>query len=110
MREFDTVKTRYQQLPIDLELLAERQVTDLPGHTVTITDISDIDLAGHEGTRLGQNKVYMYTILMKGYWLGYQCQPGCTFNMFKKTNMELSVTREYIVYIIFLLLFYFPFA
>ena len=67
MREFDTVKTRYQQLPIDLELLAERQVTDLPGHTVTITDISDIDLAGHEGTRLGQNKVYMYTILMKSY-------------------------------------------
>ncbi|XP_052781415.1 nucleolar protein 12-like [Mya arenaria] len=57
MKEFETVKTRYQQLPTDLELIAERQVTELPNHTVTITDISDIDLAGHAGTRLGLNQV-----------------------------------------------------
>ncbi|CAG2251453.1 unnamed protein product [Mytilus edulis] len=32
------------------------EVIDLPEHTVTITDISDIDFAGHDGLRLGQNK------------------------------------------------------
>ncbi|XP_061196428.1 nucleolar protein 12-like [Saccostrea echinata] len=34
----------------------ETSVVDLPAHTVTLTDISEIDLAGHSGLRLGVNK------------------------------------------------------
>ncbi|KAH3867777.1 nucleolar protein 12-like isoform X2 [Dreissena polymorpha] len=55
-KEFEQVKTRYQQPAIDLEELVDKHVTELPEHTVTVTDISEIDLAGHAGTRLGQNK------------------------------------------------------
>lgn len=44
-------------MPTDLEQIVSKQVTELPEHTVTITDISEIDLAGHAGTRLGLNKV-----------------------------------------------------
>ncbi|KAL4240360.1 Nucleolar protein 12 [Mactra antiquata] len=44
-----------QPMPLDLEKIASQEVTELPEHTVTITDISDIDLAGHGGTRLGLN-------------------------------------------------------
>ena len=35
----------------------ETSVVDLPSHTVTVSDISEIDLAGHSGLRLGINKV-----------------------------------------------------
>ncbi|XP_062616329.1 nucleolar protein 12-like [Saccostrea cucullata] len=35
----------------------ETSVVDLPSHTVTVTDISEIDLAGHSGLRLGVNRV-----------------------------------------------------
>ncbi|KAK3090874.1 hypothetical protein FSP39_015395 [Pinctada imbricata] len=46
-----------KELPaIDLEDVTEPTVLDLPDHTVTITDISEIDLAGHNGLRLGQNQ------------------------------------------------------
>ncbi|XP_011417849.3 nucleolar protein 12 [Magallana gigas] len=35
----------------------ETSVMDLPSHTVTVSDISEIDLAGHGGLRLGVNKI-----------------------------------------------------
>lgn len=46
-----------QQLPeIESEIPCSSPVVhDLPSHTVTITDISEVDLAGQNGLRLGQN-------------------------------------------------------
>lgn len=41
----------------------ETSVMDLPSHTVTVSDISEIDLAGHGGLRLGVNKVNSTTFL-----------------------------------------------
>lgn len=41
----------------------ETSVMDLPSHTVTVSDISEIDLAGHGGLRLGVNKVNKTTLL-----------------------------------------------
>lgn len=58
MKEFSQVKTKSQKLQPDLEELAEKHVMELPHHTVTITDISEVDLAGHAGTRLGWNQVF----------------------------------------------------
>ncbi|XP_060598427.1 uncharacterized protein LOC132752149 [Ruditapes philippinarum] len=46
---------KHQTVPTELEEIVREDVTELPEHTVTITDISEIDLAGHGGTRLGLN-------------------------------------------------------
>ena len=52
-----------QNPEIDLKEFIKPEVLDLPQHTVTITDISDIDFSGQDGLRLGQNKVIdMYNI------------------------------------------------
>lgn len=54
-KEFLEVKTRHQVLPPDLEELIHKEVNEMPDHTVTVTDISEVDLAGHGGVRLGWN-------------------------------------------------------
>ena len=54
-------KVKHQYVPPDLEELGEelakKEVKELPRHTVTITDISEVDLAGQGGLRLGKNQV-----------------------------------------------------
>ena len=54
-------KLKHQYIPPDLEELEEyqtkKEVKELPHHTVTITDISEVDLAGQGGLRLGKNQV-----------------------------------------------------
>lgn len=60
-KEFrEYAEKKHQSVPSDIEQIVSKQVTELPEHTVTITDISEIDLAGHAGTRLGLNKVRDY--------------------------------------------------
>ncbi|XP_071129834.1 nucleolar protein 12-like [Mytilus galloprovincialis] len=51
-----TGKRKKQNPEMDFKEFVKPEVIDLPEHTVTITDISDIDFAGHNGLRLGQNK------------------------------------------------------
>lgn len=55
-KEFLEKKVKHQALPPDLAEMARQHVTDLQNHTVTITDISEVDLAGQGGLRLGINK------------------------------------------------------
>ena len=59
-------KLKHQYVPPDLEELEEyqtkKEVKELPHHTVTITDISEVDLAGQGGLRLGRNQVGYYMI------------------------------------------------
>lgn len=51
-----TGKRKKQNPEMDFKEFVKSEVLDLPQHTVTITDISDVDFAGHGGLRLGQNK------------------------------------------------------
>ncbi|KAL5019051.1 hypothetical protein ScPMuIL_004773 [Solemya velum] len=39
----------------EIEDLADPEVYSFPNHTVTITDVSNMDMAGQDGLRLGQN-------------------------------------------------------
>ena len=48
---------KHQNIEQDVKEFIKPEILDLPQHTVTITDISEVDLAGHDGLRLGQNKV-----------------------------------------------------
>ena len=65
-KEFMEKKLKHQYVPTDLEELEEyqtkKEVKELPHHTVTITDISEVDLAGQGGLRLGRNQVGYYMI------------------------------------------------
>ena len=58
---------KHQYVPEDLEELDKElgrtEVKELPHHTVTITDISEVDLAGQGGLRLGKNQVSCITWL-----------------------------------------------
>ncbi|RUS88503.1 hypothetical protein EGW08_003761 [Elysia chlorotica] len=47
-------KTSALQLP-EIEQLVKPEVFDLPEHTVTISNISEVDFVGKSGLRLGQN-------------------------------------------------------
>lgn len=44
----------------------DTSVMNLTSHTVTVSDISEIDLAGHGELRLGVNKVNKTILLIKG--------------------------------------------
>ena len=63
-KEFLERKLKHQYVPPDLEELeecqAKKEVKELPHHTVTVTDISEVDLAGQGGLRLGRNQVCCY--------------------------------------------------
>ena len=37
--------------------LSEPKTIDLPSHTVTVTDVADVDFVGSSGFMLGANKV-----------------------------------------------------
>ncbi|XP_060074862.1 nucleolar protein 12-like [Ylistrum balloti] len=49
-------KGKSKQKAPELDEIGKPTVTELPEHTVTITDISEIDMVGHSGLRLGQNQ------------------------------------------------------
>ncbi|XP_069124391.1 nucleolar protein 12-like [Argopecten irradians] len=49
-------KGKSKQNAPELDMIGTPTVQELPEHTVTITDISELDLAGHSGVRLGQNQ------------------------------------------------------
>ncbi|OWF46464.1 nucleolar protein 12-like [Mizuhopecten yessoensis] len=49
-------KGRSKQKGPELDDIGKPTVTELPEHTVTITDISVVDMVGHSGLRLGQNQ------------------------------------------------------
>ncbi|KAK3601814.1 hypothetical protein CHS0354_041729 [Potamilus streckersoni] len=48
----------HQSVPEDLKELVSQsvEVKELPNHTITIVDMSDIDIAGCKGLHLGKNK------------------------------------------------------
>lgn len=52
-----TGKKKRQDPALDVKEFVKPEVLDLPEHTVTITDISEMDFTGHNGLRLGQNTV-----------------------------------------------------
>ena len=60
-KEFSHGKTKSQRLHPELEDMGEKEVIDLPEHTVTVTNISVEDLTGHAGTKLGWNQVPPYS-------------------------------------------------
>lgn len=41
----------------EIQHLLDPTVYDLPSHTVTVTDVSEVDLTGKDGLWLGQNTV-----------------------------------------------------
>jgi hypothetical protein len=43
---------KHQNIEQDVKEFIKPEILDLPQHTVTITDISEVDLAGHKGLRL----------------------------------------------------------
>jgi hypothetical protein len=47
------------QIPLEetVEVL-ESTTYELPNHTVSITEVAEVELADDDGTRLGNNKVY----------------------------------------------------
>ena len=47
---------RCQQLP-DMEDITESETYELPSHTVTVTDVTEVDFVGTSGLRLGINQV-----------------------------------------------------
>ncbi|XP_033751520.1 nucleolar protein 12-like [Pecten maximus] len=49
-------KGKSKQKGPELDDIGKPSVTELPEHTVTITDISELDMVGHSGLRLGQNQ------------------------------------------------------
>ncbi|GAB1604948.1 nucleolar protein 12-like [Argonauta hians] len=54
----ELLKTMVQEsvIPEDIKQLLEPKVFDMDSHTVTVTDISEVDLSGRDGLRLGINK------------------------------------------------------
>ncbi|XP_014770691.1 nucleolar protein 12 [Octopus bimaculoides] len=55
-RELFKTMARESAIPEEIKHLLDPKVYDLDNHTVTVTDISEVDLSGQDGLRLGVNK------------------------------------------------------
>ena len=51
------VRSVHQPVVPEVDHLVNSTEYDLPEHTVTITNIAEVDFSGEGGVRLGQNRV-----------------------------------------------------